>query len=204
VTAAANSDFVSAKRAEIDRLEALARELLEAHPAPTTAPKPGSVDDLVEAGWRELAYASRQLRPLLEALERANAGEPGFETYRAGFDFRLTEAMATVGTMCSFLRLQTLRQRKTGRNPRPNAESPFTTFIKARLKRNPNATAEDIRAALVDEARDGESGDFKLSKDQLTILTMVEPPRTLKVSGVAAKVWKVRNAPARKEFPLTG
>jgi hypothetical protein len=47
--------FIAAKRAEVDKLEGLSRSLLEAHPAPKIAPVPGSIDDQVEAEWRELA-----------------------------------------------------------------------------------------------------------------------------------------------------
>ena len=140
------SAFVAAKRAEIDRLEALARELLDAHP------EPESIDKEEEADWRELAHAARQMRPLLEALERADAAEPGFEQYRRGVDFRLTEAITAVATLCAYGRLNTIPQRKTARKDRPNAKNPFTKFIEARLKLKRNATGKEIETALFNDA----------------------------------------------------
>jgi hypothetical protein len=188
MTAVDKSAFVAAKRAEVDRLEALARELLDAHP------EPESLDEKEEADWRELAYASRQMRPLLEALERANAGESGFEVYKEGFDFRLIEAITTVATLCAHGRLNVIRQGKRASKDRPRAESPFRPFIKAQLKRNPQATAKEIETALVN------SEDFELSSDGLTFLTVNESQRRpnsrrrrkLKISGIPAAVSKAR------------
>jgi hypothetical protein len=174
------SSFVAAKRAEVDRLEALAHELLNVHP------EPESLDEKDEAEWRDLAHASRQMRPLLEALERANAGESGFEIYKEGFDFRLTEAITAVATLCAHGRLNRIRQRKTARRARPRAKSPFKAFINAKLKRNPEATAKDIETALVN------SEDFELSSDELMILTMEEPQRQLEISSIPSMVSKAR------------
>jgi hypothetical protein len=189
------SDFVSAKRALVDSLEALARELLETHP------EPESLDKEEEAGWRELAHASRQMRPLLEALERANAGEPGFEIYKVGFDYRLAEAIKDVGELCSFLRLHTIRQRKTGRKARPKAKSPFTLFIDS----HPRASPEAIETMLLNEARSGDGGlQFELSDDKLSIISTGRSERQstdkrkrkrelkLKISGIRAAVSKAR------------
>lgn len=131
--------FIAAKRTEVDRLEALARDLLENHPPPNVWPKEGSAGEVVEIEWRELAHASRQLRPLLEALERANAREPGFESYRDGFDFRLTEAMATVARLCAHGRLNSIGQREKATRPRPGGKSPFTRVIEDYLRRFPGA-----------------------------------------------------------------
>jgi hypothetical protein len=55
-------DFLLASRAKVDELEALARRTLEANPCSKSA---GQEE---EAQWRELAHASRQMRPLLEAI----------------------------------------------------------------------------------------------------------------------------------------
>ncbi len=101
-------DFLLAKRAEVDGLEALARQTLEANPCSESA------DEEEEAQWRELAHASRQMRPLLEAIERAGAKQSDYEKYKDGFDFRLTEAMATVARLCSHGRLQSINGSKGG------------------------------------------------------------------------------------------
>jgi hypothetical protein len=175
-------DFLVAKRAEVDRLEALAREILEANPYSESA------DEEEESGWRELAHAYRQMRPLLEALERADARRPGYEKYREGFDFRLTEAMATVATLCSYGRLYTLHQQRRGGKCRPNAKSPFTKFFDSRLKRNPDVSAKEIETALVND----ESGNFELSIDGLTIYTTEDRPRQLKISGIPKAVTNAR------------
>jgi hypothetical protein len=193
--------FIAAKRAAVDGIEARVRELLDAHPAPKTAPDEGSIDDKVEADWRELAHASRQLRPLLTALELANASESGFETYKEGFDLRLTHAMDDVGRLCSFLRLHTIRQTKAARKERPNARSRFTEFIDSL----PHASPETIKAALLAEARSGNGGwQFELSGDKLSIISTYKPerqvkstdkpkrPPQLKISGIPAAVSKAR------------
>jgi hypothetical protein len=195
----AEPDLLAARRAEIDRLEALAQELLDAHPAPKSAPQPGSIDDQVEAEWRELAHARRQMRPLLEAIERAEAGQPEYQKWRKGFDFRLTEAMATVGTLCSFSRVQQLRQRKTARNPRPKAESPFTQFIVSHLKRNPDATAKEIETALVNEAEAAGGGRIELSTDKMSVLTTDDRPRRLKITSIPSAVTKARDKLSAKK-----
>jgi hypothetical protein len=183
---ASGQDFIAAKRAEIDYLEAFANKILEANP------RGEDETEEEEAHWRELARTVGQMRPLLEALERAEATEPGYEPYRAGFDLRLVEAMARVTELCSFTRLQPLRQRKTARNPRPKAESPFTRFIKAR----PRATPTEIKEALEDDARTGVSGDLELSDDGLRIIAIEDPPRDpprhLKISDIRQAVAKAR------------
>ncbi len=195
-------DFIAAKRAEVDRLEALASGILEANA------RGEDETEEEEDHWRELARTARQMRPLLEALERAEATEPGFEPYREGFDFRLVEAMTKVSELCSFLRVQTLRQRKTARKSRPNAESPFMKFFVGHLKRNPDATAKEIEAALVNDT----SGEFELSSDGLRILT-TEPlalaqksskavkrirTRKLKISSIPSQVTKARAKAPKK------
>jgi hypothetical protein len=182
-------DFLVAKRAEVDRLEALALRALEANPCSKSA------DDAEEAQWRELAHASRQMRPLLEAIERA-ARQPDYEKYKDGFDFRLTEAMATVATLCSYERLQPLNRQKVARKPRPKAKSPYTKFINDRLKYNPHAGANEIKRAFLDDTLGG--GTFELSKDRLTILMTDGSKRQLKVSGIAAAVAKARKRMLRK------
>ncbi len=193
------SDFIAAKRAEVDRLEALARSLLEAHPAPEAAPDPGSIADQVEAEWRDLAHASRQLRPLLTALEQANAREPFFEKFKESLDYRLTEAMTTVATLCAHGRVQALHQRKNASNERPNAKSPFTEHITARLKRNPSATAKEIESDLLNAAHGGGGAKFELSSDGSTILTIDEPRRRLKISGIAKAVTEARKKLSAKK-----
>jgi hypothetical protein len=183
-------DFIAAKRAEIESLEAFASKILEANPRGEDETKEE------EAHWRELARTARQMRPLLEALERAEATEPGFEPYRAGFDFRLVEAMTRVSELCSFLRVQTLRQRKTARKGRPKAKSPFTKFIDSL----PHASPETIKTALLAEARSGNGGwQFELSGDKLSIISTDKPERQtdkperqLKISGIPAAVSKAR------------
>jgi hypothetical protein len=137
--------FIVAEREGVTRLEKLARELLEAYPAPEAAPEKGSIDDHVEAEWRELAHASRQLRPLLTALEQADARAPGFEKWNKDFKLLLKEAMITVAELCSHGRLNTIRQRKTAREERPNAKSRFTEFFDSL----PHASPETIKAALL-------------------------------------------------------
>jgi hypothetical protein len=84
------------------------------------------------------------------------------------------------------------KQSAVGRKKRPKAQSPFTAFITQFLKRNPGADADEI-SALLDDARAGESGEFALSKDKLTILTTDgDSKRQLKVSGIAMAVTKAR------------
>jgi hypothetical protein len=128
------------------------------------------------------------LRPLLTALEQANARESGFEKWKEGFDYRLIEAMTTVATLCADERLHRIRQQKKGRKLRPKGESPFTIFFKAQLRRNSDCTAEDIRRALINDT----SGKFELSGDKLSILTTEKKPRQLKISGIPTKLSKTR------------
>jgi hypothetical protein len=181
--------FIVARREGVTRLEKLACELLEAHPVPEAAPERGSIDDHVEAEWRELAHASRQLRPLLTALEQADARAPGFEKWSKGLKLRLEEAMITVGELCSFLRLHTIRQRKTGRKARPKAKSPFTLFIDS----HPRASPEAIEIMLLNEARSGNGGwQFELSGDKLSIISTDRRECHLKISGIRAAVSKAR------------
>jgi hypothetical protein len=199
MTLMAKSAFVAAKRAAVDGMEALARKTLEANPYPERFleghPCPESADGEEEAEWRALAHAARQMRPLLEALERANAGESGFEIYKEGFDLRLTQAMDDVAALCADGRLNTIRQRKSARKDRPKAKSPFTAFIDS----HPHASPETIETALLDEARSGNGGwQFELSGDKLTILTMEKTKRHLKISGIPAAVSKARQKIAKK------
>ena len=111
-----------ARRHTSPELEALARRTLEANPCSKSA---GQEE---EAQRRELAHASRQMRPLLEAIEKASAGRPfGYERYKDGFDYRLKEAMTTVAVLCSYERLQPITSRKdgskAGRPPRKTADA---------------------------------------------------------------------------------
>jgi hypothetical protein len=108
--------FIDAKRAKVEQLELLARETLAANPFDELT------SETVEGEWRELAHAMRQLGPLLEALEKAELAHPDFVKYRDGFDFRLMEAMTTIGNICSHGRIYRLSQQKnrTGKtSPRP-------------------------------------------------------------------------------------
>ena len=200
-------DFIAAKRAEVDSLETLARELLAKHLAPKEWPREGSAEEAVELEWRELAHASRQLRPLLEALERANAKDPDFEKYKDGFDFRLTEAMTTVATLCAHRRLDTIRQKKAARKERPKAESPILRFIRDYLKRRPNAKPDQVKTALLNKADDVQWEAFDLSDDRSEIISPEdhdpdEGPRFhLKVSGIPAAISKIRK---KNSLPLTG
>jgi hypothetical protein len=98
--------LIDAKRAEVEQAEALARQTLDAHPFDK------SNSETVEAEWRELVHAMRQLGPLFEAWERAELGHPDFVEYRNGFDFRLTEAMNTVGQICAYGRVYPVKQQK--------------------------------------------------------------------------------------------
>ena len=179
-------DFLVARKAKVDELEALARQTLEANPCSKSA------DEEEEAQWRELAHASRQMRPLLEAIARASAKQPDYEKYRDGFDSRLADAMATVATLCSYGRLDPLNRQRVARNPRPKARSPFTEFIDRRLKRNWDE--DQIVKALMDEARDGQDGRlFSLSDDGSTIfVTEDKRERKLKVSGIKSAISKLR------------
>jgi hypothetical protein len=181
--------FIAAKRTEVDRLEALARDLLENHPPPNVWPKEGSAGEVVEIEWRELAHASRQLRPLLEALERANAREPGFESYRDGFDFRLTEAMATVARLCAHGRLNSIGQREKATRPRPGGKSPFTRVIEDYLRRFPGASSEDVTRAL--EAAERNGADFYLSPDRTTFISS-DGRHHLQISSIPATLYKLR------------
>lgn len=192
----ADLKFLVAKRAEVDRLEALARETLRANPYSESAAKEE------EDEWRELAHSIRQMRLLLEAIERADAGQPDYKRYRDGFDFRLTEAMANIATLCSYGRLQGLHQRGLARKSRPKARSPFTEFITDRLKRNPYASAQEVEVALVDDAKCGQSGDFELSTDGSTVLTTGSRVRRQKISGIPAAFAKAKKKYRR--YPVSG
>jgi hypothetical protein len=171
---ASDGDFLVAKRVEVDRLEALARELLEANPYSANA----TAEE--EAEWRELAHASRQMRPLLEALERADAREPGFEAYRAGFDFRLTEAITTVGTLCSFLRLQPLRQRKR----------------RASLGRGPRA-----QSANLSRRKSSETQGLPQTRSRRRLLRLRATARSLSFRRAKRLSEQRENAPANSRFP---
>ena len=181
--------FIAAKRTEVDSLETLALELLAKHPAPNEWPMEGSAKEAAELEWRELAHASRQLRPLLEALERAGAREPGFKSYRDGFDFRLAEAMTTVARLCAHGRLNSIRQREKASNPRPRGESPFTRVIEDYLKRFLGASAEDVTRAL--EAAERNGADFYLSPDRTTFISTDDKHR-LQVSSISATLVTLR------------
>ncbi len=162
-----------------------------------------------EEKWRELADASRQLRPLFDAWVRAS--EPNSESakYKNGFHRRLMEAMATVAEIAAYGRVHGLKQQKRAEKDRPKAKSPFTEFIVSRLKRNPRASAKEIGAALVEDARVGLiSSKFELSEDGTKILTVVEKPTDvedpperqnhLKISDIPIAVAKARKKLSKK------
>jgi hypothetical protein len=92
--------FTADTRAQVEKLEALARGILAAHPVSE------SLDDKEEADWKELARTSRQMRPMLTAVEQAEARAPGFEKWGNGFRFRLTVAMIRVSELCSYVSVQ--------------------------------------------------------------------------------------------------
>lgn len=162
--AAPDSRYYDAIGMIIFGLEALAQKTLKANPFSKEA------DEAEEEKWRELADASRELRPLFDAWVRAS--EPNSESakYKNGFHRRLVEAMATVAEIAAYERVYRLNQQKRGGKKRPNSTSPFTKFIVSRLKRNPRASAKEIKDLLFDDALDGKSGEFQLSNDKLTIL----------------------------------
>lgn len=178
-----------ATMAEVTRMEALAQRTLQANPYCADA------DEKEETVWRELAHASRQLRPLLEALTKADDPHSEYAKYKHGFRFRLFEAVATITEAVEYERLYRLHQRRLGGKDRPNAVSPFTQFIINYLKRNPRASAKEIAAVLIDDARECH-GVFELSDDETTILTNGDRVRRLKISGIPAAIAK-----AKKKIP---
>lgn len=143
-----NPRFDNAMREEIIRLETLVQKTLQANPYHVDA------DEEEETVWRKVAHAARQLRPLLEALTKADDPHSEFATYGPGFRFRLFEAEATIARGVDFDRLFRLRNRRSGRRNRPKAVSPFTQYIKNYLKRNPGARAREVKAALIEDARE--------------------------------------------------
>jgi hypothetical protein len=150
---------------------------------------------------RELAHASLQLRPLFDALAKAIEPNSEYAKYGPGFLFRLSEATATIVKLTEYGRLYRLRQRRRGGKNRPNAKSPFTRFIVCHLKRNPEASAGEIKAAFVSEARTGPSGLFELSPDKLSILA------TGRKKGLAFSPRSRKRGKSSQEnnsFPLTG
>jgi hypothetical protein len=197
-----NPDFLAAERAEIDELEALARELLKAHDS-----KERRADDRAEAEWSyELAHTSRQMRPLLEAIEKADAGQPGYKKWSRGFHFRLIEAMTTTAKLCSHGRLWIISQRKNGREDRPGAKSPMLEFIRNYLRLNPDASNERVKAALMDAAGDVQE-PFEFSEDRSEIISYLQrkpgkraraptqepgPRFHIRVDGILQKVSQVR------------
>jgi hypothetical protein len=179
-----NLAFLVADKARIDELKSLARRTLEA--------KPKSPSDEEKVQRRELAHAIHQMDDqfeLLEAIQRGEATQPEYEKYKDGFDNRLKEAMETVARLCS----HELKQQRAARKDRPGAKSQFTKFFNRRSEWgwDPDKIAE----ALVDDARSGDSGDFALSDDGLTIYTLRgKRKRTLKLSDIRVAVAKAKAA----------
>ncbi len=99
----------AAAREEITRLEALAQKTLQANPYCADA------DENEETAFRELAHASRQLRPLFGALAKADDPDSEYARYGHGFRFRLLEAVATIAEAVEYERLHRLHQRRRGR-----------------------------------------------------------------------------------------
>jgi hypothetical protein len=112
--------YYEAMRKEVTILETLAKRTLHANPFSKEA------DGTEEEKWRELAHASRQLRPLVDAW--AKSDEPNSETaqYKYGFQFRLIEAMATVAEVVEYDRVYRLKQRKRGRQPKKTVQAGAT------------------------------------------------------------------------------
>jgi hypothetical protein len=154
--------FIEAKRAEVARLETVARETLAANPYSELT------DKEVEAEWRELAHAERSLRPLLEALERADDGQPNYKIYRNGFDFRLTEAMTTIGSLCAYGRLYSLRQQSNGRKNTPREPDYLDKVILLQLgKGRRTSDIWEYIVAIIDETDwlDGNQEEIVVMED---------------------------------------
>jgi hypothetical protein len=173
-----------AAMAEVARVEALAQRTTRANPYCANA------DETEETIWREVAHASRQLRP--EALTKADDPHSEFSKYKRGFRFRLLEATATIAEAVEYERVHRFNQRRRAGEDRPRTVSPFTQFITGHLKRNPGASAKEIEAALVYDAREGRTGKFELSGDETTILAIGDRVRSQKISGIPAAVAKAK------------
>lgn len=100
--------FTDAEREQVLRVEALAQKTLQANPFSEGA------GEEEEEKWRELADASRQLRPLLDALAKADEPNSEYAKYRRNFQFRLSEAMATITELVEYERQRLIRARKDG------------------------------------------------------------------------------------------
>jgi hypothetical protein len=71
-----------------------------------------------EGEWRELAHASRQLRPLLEALIKADEPNSEYAKYGPGFRFRLLEAQTAIAKLTEYERLRRFHLRRQARLPK--------------------------------------------------------------------------------------
>ena len=100
--------FSDAEREQVLRLEALAQKTLQANPYSEGA------GEEEEEKWRELADASRQLRPLLDALAKADESNSEYAKYRRGFRFRLSEAMATITELVGYEWVRPIQARRDG------------------------------------------------------------------------------------------
>jgi hypothetical protein len=132
----------------INRVEAVARKTLQAHPysePPTPFPERANDDAWQkwkeeeqnqkwleeEEKWRELAYARRQLAPLLDALAKADEPNSEYAKYRPGFLTKLFDAMATITEFVGYDWVRPIQARKDGSRggrPKKAGEDAFDTF----------------------------------------------------------------------------
>ncbi|ULO23139.1 hypothetical protein [Methylocystis sp. SB2] len=96
------------------------------------------------------------------------------------------------------------RNRRAAQFSRPNAISPFTKFFMGKIKRNPSISPRQLKAALLSDAQNGESGTFQLSDDQTEIIYVDNPKTRLKIANVDSAVSKALSKLKKNEFPLTG
>jgi hypothetical protein len=87
------------------------------------------------------------------------------------------------------------RQSRNGRAPRPKRteENPFHQFIRQRLARNSSATAQEIWAELVDEAKNGElDGRFQFSQDGSSVELVDDPKKSMHIRSFPAIVSRLK------------
>ncbi|MFZ3182092.1 MAG: hypothetical protein WBO09_13680 [Methylocystis silviterrae] len=178
-------EFINAKRAEVEQIESLARETLEANPFDELT------SETVEGEWRELAHAMRQLGPLFEAWEKAELGHQDFAEYRGGFDFRLTEAMATISEICSDRRNYPLRQQKNAKRKGKQEFDVLDTIILKLLKDGKKA-AKEIWSTIVKKVDDIDG--LELDGSELVVqLDKGRPERRVKETSFKDIVSRLKN-----------
>jgi hypothetical protein len=166
-----------------------------------------------ESERRRLVFANARLRPAVEMMMRSLREIPNHQTQCLQESLRdAIYAALLIGRYSDATKSAAIfSQVKNAKESRPGGVSPFTDFFKKELQRG--LSSADIKAKLVDDARNGKSGDFELIENE-TIEAVksrkrksgvkVERLHKMKISAIDGAISKAKKKIRRNEFPTTG